>query len=158
MKKAELLEIFQDNDRDMQERMHASIALRDIEDAEWRHTVQKLQEKFPEKALRRIVLKGFDELISELRKRKDHLYTQNDELRAQGIPFVDRMKRLDVNRIKWMDEYEAKLLRDMRHFRVRPLIEWIDRIDLKMARERSMGLGWIIKVNLARTYEVPNKA
>lgn len=137
--------------------MSAYETIDNIEALEWKKEIAKLEIAYPPEVLRKLVYKGIVDTIAFVRQYREREYAKNDELRSQGVPFAERIKSLNTNRIKWCDEYESKLQKDLRQFKVRPMIEWVTKFDFDQAKKLGKGMGYIIRVNLGICYDSPNK-
>lgn len=124
-----------------------------IADVLYRHDLERIEKKYTPQIVHTLVFEALQKSLDFLQVYRAREYTKNDELRAKGVPYVERIKQLNTARIAWCDQHEAHLARVMRNFRVRPLKEWLGRSDLEWAREK--GMRWIISFNLERIYYVP---
>ena len=113
----------------------------------------KVQAKYTEEVLRDMLQKKFDRNIARIRKWRDKVYEDNDELRAKGVPFVERQKLLNRERLKFCDEYEAKMLHDVRVFKVRPLHQWFTVEDYCDAKRK--GFEYVLGMRFEDAYYVP---
>lgn len=116
----------------------------------WENRVRRTEQKFPPDILRKIAYKEMEFLLRRVREMRDGEYTRNDELRAKGVSFVDRMQQVNPRKIDWCEKEEVRITAMMRSFGVRPFREWFDEVDYLTARKNGMGyvmrfkLEWII--------------
>lgn len=125
------------------------------EQLDWVDVFDKVSKKYTDDTIHKLVLEEFHWMIEFTRNRRAKVYEDNDERRRKGMPFVERDKLLDRGRIKFCDEYEARLTRDVQFFKVRPLHQWFGVDDYWDAKRK--GMGYVIRFNFDRIYYVPNK-
>lgn len=123
----------------------------------WQKELAEVEKKCSEPVLRKLVHSVMVENILKVRKYREREYAKNDELRAKGVPLAERLKLVDKSRIDLYENYEHKLAEDVKHFRVKPIRDWLTRSDLEWARSSGKGLRFIIMINLERVYSVPQK-
>ncbi len=114
----------------------------------------KIMDKYPESVLREMLLKDFEKRLERVKRWRDKVYGDNDELRRKGVPFVERQKLLNRERLKFCDEYEAKLMHDVRVFKVKPLYQWFGVEDYWDAKR--MGFENFISSRFEDAYYIPN--
>lgn len=124
------------------------------EDIDLMDIMPKIMAKYPESVLREMLSKKFEKDLVRIRKRREDVYADNDALRAKGVSFVERQKVLNRERLKFCDEHEAKLLHDMRVFKVRPLYQWFTVEDYWDAKRN--GFEWVLGMRFEDAYYVPN--
>ncbi len=108
--------------------------------------VERVSRKYTPEVLRRMVAEEIRWQAGRTQQMRNAELLINDEMRARGRPFVERMKVVNDRKIRWCDQEEARLTKLLGTFRVRPLAEWFDEVDYETAKE--MGMGWIIRFKL----------
>lgn len=101
--------------------------------------LERVSRKYTPQVLHKLVN---DEMLRQLlcvREMRDVEFVQNDELRAKGISFFERMKLINKNKIDWCDREELNLNKLLNSFRVQSLDEWFDGwIDYELAKSQGM--------------------
>lgn len=154
MHKKDLVDILQDESRDILERVNAVLALKNLEEGDFMDYIATLAQRFSDEKLHEIVRREILYAIERLNKKCDAEYDRNDERRAKGVPFNKRVVLFDQELIDWCKSYIHKLESDLHSFKVRPLHEWLDPVDVKFAKRRNEGMGFIVRINLNRCYSV----
>lgn len=108
--------------------------------------VERVSTKYTPEVLRQLVAEEIQWQIGSTREMRDAELQINDEQRARGTPYVERMKLINTRKIEWCDAEEARLRKLFSSFRVRPLSEWFDEVEYDAAK--SMGMSWIIRTRL----------
>lgn len=140
-----------------EQRIAAIDRYEELKDAEWNKDLAEVEKKCKEADLRKLVHSVMVENIMKVRKYKEREYSRNDDLRSRGVPLSERLKVVDKQLIDLYERYERKLTDDLKHFRVKPVRDWLGRSDLDWARRSGKGLRFIIMINLERVYSVPEK-
>lgn len=122
---------------------------------DWVAAFDLVAKKYTDEIIYKLVLAEFHRLLEFIKNRRTKVYEDNDERRRKGVSFEERERLLDRSRLKYCDEYEAKLLQDVQVFKIRPLHQWFGVDEYWDARRR--GMGWCIRWNFNRIYYVPNK-
>lgn len=113
----------------------------------WDNRVRRAEARFTPEILRKVAYNEILSLLNRTREMRQEQYDLNDALRAKGVPYVERMKRIDRRKIEWCDKEEAKLSGVLGSpFRVRPLREWFEEPDYVAARK--LGMPWVVRVRL----------
>lgn len=108
--------------------------------------VERVSRKYTPEVLRRMVAEEIRWQAGRTHEMRNAELLINDEMRAKGTPFVERMKLVNSGKIQWCDQEESRLTKLLGSFRVRPLAEWFDEVDYETAKE--MGMGWLIRFKL----------
>lgn len=125
--------------------------LESVERIIWENGLSRAEKQFPPDVLYKLVLQVMQDMVQSLRDMRDREYKLNDELRAAGVPFIERMKRINKRKIEWCDEEESRLVQAMRTFRVRPLREWFNAADLETAKRN--GMKFVIRSKLSFNFQ-----
>lgn len=150
-------EILKDESINVQDKCIAMRSyIEDMEKVEKRE-IEMIEKKTDMVMLRKIIYSVILEMVEKTRKYREKEYLMNDQRRAEGVSFEDRMKLINKSKIDWCDKQEKELLYASKNFKVKPLSEWLSVADIEMAKRRGEGMRFIIKFNLERVYTLPSK-
>ena len=124
-------------------------------DVAWGIRLDAVRRKYTNEALRKLIIAEFDSQLEYCRLQTEKQYAMNDELRAKGVPFVERMKLLDKKRLDMLERQAARLVRERASFHVVPVDQWFTQDDWDLAKKK--GIGFVIRLNFSRTYTVANQ-
>lgn len=117
----------------------------------YEEVIARVEREYPPVILKEMVRAEIERTLKKVRQYREREYALNDERRAKGIPYPERMALFRQARVDFCNEYEARLAA-VRTFRVRPVREWIREDDIWwMSR---YGIEGIIRLNLERVYEL----
>lgn len=108
--------------------------------------VGRASKKFPPAALHKMVADEIRWRIARAREMRDAEIQRNDDMRAKGTPYAERMKLIDSRKLAWCDAEDQRLGKLLSTFRVRPLDEWFGEVDYEAAK--SEGMGWLVRTRL----------
>lgn len=152
----DLIKLLDDESVGIKEKIGAlSFYMNDVKKKE-KKEVEKIEKQLNYNVLRKLVYNAILEHIERIRHYREQEYIQNDQRRAEGMGFAERMELINKKKIDWCDKKEKELLRDINSFNVRPVSEWLSVVDIENAKSRGEGIKYIIKNNLEQIY-VPNK-
>lgn len=102
--------------------LHKYVAIRKLQ---FDGFVSRMEDKFPPSAVRSIVMSILQERIAWCGKSREKCYQEYTDLRKNGISYADRRKTLDIQKIKWCDMEEARLLTLSKTFKVKKWSEFL---------------------------------
>jgi len=122
---------------------------------DWMDLFDRVYRKYTDDVMRDLVRAEFDKQIVHIRRWRNGVYESNDLLRSKGVPFAERQKMINRDRLKFCDEYEARMIRDVQVFKIRPLHQWFTVDDYWEAKK--YGMGRVIRFRFDDIYYVPNQ-
>lgn len=115
----------------------------------WDNRLSRTEKAFTPDILRRIAYQEIVARLGNIRRMRDAEFALNDELRAKGVPYVERVKQINPRKIDYCDKQEARYVQMLNGFSVKPLRGWFDEIDYYSAKKKEMGgMSWVVRMKL----------
>jgi len=91
----------------------------------WSKQYQILEDKFTPKVLRRVINDVFDNRMTFTVKKVEDIYNEYLSLSQKGVSYQERINKIDMSEIKFLEEYLKKTQAKKASYKLRGLHEWL---------------------------------